>query len=118
MRAWLSAAIILLLGLPVSAQTLPAADRVTEIRERLANANKWRDHVMVVAHRAGGLQAGKARFPENSGAALEDAIALGAEMVELDVQKSRDGVYVVFHDSWLDRTSDCSGRLVEGRWAN
>jgi glycerophosphoryl diester phosphodiesterase len=87
--------------------------RLAEIRERLQNANAWRDHVMVVAHRAGGLQKGKTLFPENSLAAARNAIELGAEMIEVDVQKSRDGEYVVFHDSWLDRTSTCKGRLAE-----
>lgn len=87
--------------------------RIEEIRERLTNANQWRDHVMVVAHRGGGLQAGKMLFPENSIAAVVDAIALGAEMVELDVQKSKDGVYVVLHDTWLDRTTTCKGQLIE-----
>ncbi|BCH33669.1 glycerophosphoryl diester phosphodiesterase [Mesorhizobium sp. L-8-10] len=96
------------LSSPVSAQT-----RVDAIKERLEHANQWRDHVMVVAHRGGGLQAGKSRFPENSAAAVEDAIALGAEMIEIDVQKSKDGVYVVLHDSWLDRTTTCKGELVE-----
>lgn len=96
------------LSSPASAQT-----RVEAIKERLEHANQWRDHVMVVAHRGGGLQAGKTRFPENSAAAVEDAIALGAEMIEIDVQKSKDGVYVVLHDSWLDRTTTCKGELTE-----
>lgn len=87
-------------------------DRIAEIRARLGNANQWRDHVMVVAHRSGGLQAGKARFAENSLAALADAIAAGAEMVEVDVRRSADGVYVVMHDTWLDRTTDCRGEVV------
>lgn len=89
-----------------------AEGRVAEIRERLLNANQWRDHVMVVAHRAGGLQSRKSRFPENSQAALADAISSGAEMVEIDVQKSADGVYVVMHDTWLDRTTDCKGEVA------
>lgn len=90
-----------------------AQSRLEAIRERLLNANQWRDHVMVVAHRAGGLQAGRTRFPENSMAALEDAIGIGVEMIELDVQKTKDGVYVVFHDSWLDRSSNCKGVLAD-----
>lgn len=92
-----------------------AADngRIGEIRERLENANRWRDHVMVVAHRGGGLAQSAKLFPENSIAAVRNAIELGAEMVELDVQKSRDGIFVVFHDSWLDRTSTCKGVLAE-----
>ena len=104
-----------LAGLLAASVCAAAADetRVDEIRERLMHANAWRDHVMVVAHRAGGLQGAKARFAENSLAAALNAIALGAEMIEIDVQKSRDGAYVVFHDSWLDRTSTCKGRLAE-----
>lgn len=86
---------------------------IAEIRERLQNANRWRDHVMVVAHRGGGLAERARLFPENSVAAVRNAIDLGAEMVELDVQKSADGTFVVFHDSWLDRTSTCKGRLAE-----
>lgn len=86
---------------------------IGEIRERLQSANRWRDHVMVVAHRGGGLAQGAKLFPENSIAAVRNAIDLGAEMVELDIQKSRDGVFVVFHDSWLDRTSTCKGELAK-----
>lgn len=87
--------------------------RVEQIRERLQNANRWRDHVMVVAHRGGGLADARMHFPENSIAAVEASIAAGAEMVELDIQQSKDGEFVVFHDSWLDRSSTCKGRLVE-----
>lgn len=100
--------VMIALTWPASAQS-----RLEAIRERLLNANQWRDHVMVVAHRAGGLQASRTRFPENSIAALENAIGVGAEMVELDVQKTKDGVYVVFHDSWLNRSSNCEGVLAE-----
>jgi glycerophosphoryl diester phosphodiesterase len=89
---------------PASAQT-----RADLIRERLEHANLWRDHVMVVAHRGGGLAAGKTLYPENSLAAISAAIALGAEMVEVDVRQSKDGVTIVMHDSWLDRTTTCRG---------
>ncbi|MBX3569213.1 MAG: glycerophosphodiester phosphodiesterase family protein [Rhizobiaceae bacterium] len=78
---------------------------------RLENANGWRDHVMVVAHRGGWKEGGAIRWAENSRAGVEHVIALGAEMVELDVRASRDGVYVVMHDSWLDRTTTCRGEV-------
>lgn len=109
--AWLGAAVAAMLA----AFPAVAADtgRAAQILERLHNANQWRDHVMVVAHRSGGLQAGKARFPENSLAAVEDAIAAGAEMVEVDVRRSKDGVLVIMHDSWLDRTTTCNGEVAE-----
>ncbi|MGF7005849.1 glycerophosphodiester phosphodiesterase family protein [Aminobacter sp. BE322] len=109
MRAVLAGALLLLLGLGIEAQ---AASRAEAILERFGDANQWRDHVMVVAHRAGGLQDGKKRFAENSLAALRDAIAVGAEMVEIDVRRSRDGELVVMHDSWLDRTTNCKGEVV------
>ncbi len=86
--------------------------RIGEIRERLENANRWRDHVMVVAHRGGGMEGDRRSHPENSVAGVRSAIDLGVEMVELDIQKSSDGEFVVFHDSWLDRSSTCKGQLA------
>jgi glycerophosphoryl diester phosphodiesterase len=112
LKATLAAAFCLLAASQMAAL---AGERghIEEIRERLENANRWRDHVMVVAHRGGGLAEGAKLFPENSAAAVSNAIELGAEMVELDIQKSTDGVFVVFHDSWLDRTSTCKGELAK-----
>ncbi len=48
---------------------------------------------MTIAHRGGVSSA-----PENSLAAFEHAIAIGAEMVELDVRRTADGVLIVHHD--------------------
>jgi glycerophosphoryl diester phosphodiesterase len=49
-----------------------------------------------IAHRGGaGL------FPENTLAAFRNAVALGCDGAELDVQLSRDGEVVVFHDYCL-----------------
>ena len=68
----------------------PSETRVGEIRERLEHANRWRDHVMIVAHRGGGMEATARRaMPETRLPPCASAIALGAEMVELDVQKSK-----------------------------
>lgn len=52
----------------------------------------------VVAHRGA-----SAELPENTLAAFDRAIADGCDAIELDVQLSRDGVPVVFHDWTLDR---------------
>ena len=48
---------------------------------------------------------------ENTPAAFERAIAVGAEYVEFDVQASRDGGLVVFHDLRLDRLTPARGPL-------
>ncbi|MBN1129040.1 MAG: glycerophosphodiester phosphodiesterase [Chitinispirillaceae bacterium] len=48
---------------------------------------------MIVAHRGASKHA-----HENTIEAFERAVALGADMVELDVRKTGDGVLVIFHD--------------------
>jgi glycerophosphoryl diester phosphodiesterase len=111
-RAILGAAFVVLAAMPVTALHAETS-RIGEIRERLENANRWRDHVMVVAHRGGGMEGDRKRHPENSVAGVRSAIDLGVEMVELDIQKSSDGEFVVFHDSWLDRSSTCKGQLAK-----
>lgn len=64
---------------------------------------------LVIAHRgASGTR------PENTLAAFRRAAELGAEMIELDVQLTRDGHVIVFHDTDLDRTTDGRGP-VEAR---
>ena len=50
-----------------------------------------------IAHRGGA-----ALMPENSLAAFRNAIALGANGAELDVQLSADGVAVIYHDLRLN----------------
>ena len=49
--------------------------------------------------------------PENTLAAIEKAIDLGADMVEIDVQQTADNQLAVFHDTDLGRTSSGSGPL-------
>jgi glycerophosphoryl diester phosphodiesterase len=60
----------------------------------------------LVAHR------GYARhYPENTMPAIEAAVAAGASYVEVDVQLTRDGVPVLFHDRTLDRLCGVSGAV-------
>ena len=56
--------------------------------------------VIVVAHRAGARVA-----PENTVAALEQAIRDGAPIAEIDVQQLSDGTLIVMHDSNFKRTA-------------
>jgi len=51
--------------------------------------------------------------PENTLPSFALGLALGADMLELDVHASRDGVVVVFHDPTLDRTTNGTGPLRE-----
>ncbi|TPN48585.1 MULTISPECIES: glycerophosphodiester phosphodiesterase family protein [unclassified Mesorhizobium] len=94
-------------------QALAGETRAGQILDRFEHANQWRDHVMVAAHRAGSMQTGKTLYAENSLAAVEGSIAMGAEIVEVDIRRSKDGEFVVMHDSWLDRTTTCKGEVVK-----
>ena len=48
-------------------------------------------------------------YPENTMIAFEKAVEVGCEGIEFDVHLSKDGVLVICHDEWIDRTSDKKG---------
>lgn len=64
------------------------------------------DYIPVFAHRGASAYA-----LENSLKAFEKALELGADGIELDVQVSKDGVPVVYHDPQLSRLAG-SNKLV------
>ena len=97
---WLSCALLLLAVMCQPAAG--AATRVDTLRERLMSADK--SSVMVVAHRGDWRYA-----PENSIAAIRHSIDVGVDVVELDLQLTKDSVLVVMHDSRLDRTTTGKG---------
>ena len=61
---------------------------------------------LIIGHRGAA-----ARAPENTLAGLRMAKRLGVRWVELDVQLTRDGCPVLFHDARLERTTDGHGLL-------
>jgi glycerophosphoryl diester phosphodiesterase len=62
--------------------------------------------VAVIGHRAG---AGIA--PENTLAAIRQAIRLGIDYVEIDVRTTKDGALVIMHDGSVDRTTSGHGNV-------
>lgn len=66
---------------------------------------------LVIAHRGA-----SAEKPENTLAAFRRALALKVDGIELDVQLTRDGVPVVFHDHALRRLTGTSGWLATKTW--
>ncbi len=62
---------------------------------------------LVFAHRGGSALA-----PENTMAAFDRGVALGADGIELDVHLSRDGIVVVHHDRTLERTTRLRGPIA------
>lgn len=71
--------------------------RTEELRKNLLAHSS---SVMVASHRGA-----HAVHPENSIAAIKEAIRLGVDIVEIDVKVSKDGVPFLMHDRTMDRTT-------------
>lgn len=52
-------------------------------------------------------------YPENSIAAMEEGMGRGADYLEIDVQITRDGIPVVFHDTRLEQRTELEGYVHE-----
>jgi glycerophosphoryl diester phosphodiesterase len=66
------------------------------------------DNFTVIAHRGA-----SAYYPENTIASFQGAISMGADMIELDVQFTKDGEVVVFHDEKISRCTNGKGRVAD-----
>lgn len=62
----------------------------------------------VIAHRGASGYA-----PENTPAAFDLAITMGADAIETDIQITRDGALVLIHDELVDRTSNGVGPVAD-----
>jgi len=62
----------------------------------------------VIAH-----QGGDGLWPGDTMYAFEHAVELGADVLEMDLHISKDGVLVIMHDETVDRTTDGTGNLEE-----
>lgn len=82
-----------------------APDRVSQLWDIYYNEPQT---VMVVAHRGAHND-----IPENSLASIDRAVEEGAHIVELDVRKTKDGVFVIMHDQTLDRTTTGTGKVED-----
>ena len=98
-----------LLGLVV---LLAAAYAVLALFARPAGQHPFFDqfdeYPLVMAH-----QGGNGLWPDNTLYAFEQAVALGVDVLEMDVHSTADDVLVVIHDSTVDRTTDGSGAVHE-----
>lgn len=74
----------------------------------IVNSFELRDEVAVIAHRGSSMDA-----PENTLSAVEQALADGADIVELDVRLTADGEVVLFHDRSLTRLTGDRRNLGE-----
>jgi glycerophosphoryl diester phosphodiesterase len=65
-------------------------------------------NVLVIAHRGG-----RGLWPENTLYGFRRAAELGADILEMDIRATADGVLVVHHDDEVSRTTDGQGRVVD-----
>lgn len=101
MKRFLLFACLAMVALTAEAQT--RAERILrEIR------NPQSKYVVVVAHRGDWRN-----YPENSLEAVESAIRMGVDVVEIDVHRTADGHLVVCHDKTINRTTSGKGKIAE-----
>lgn len=71
-----------------------------------------KDNFIVYAHRGASAYA-----PENTRAAFDKAIELKANGIELDLQRTKDGKVVIFHDDTIDNKSNGKGKISDYTYA-
>jgi len=87
-----------------------AGQPVNKILKEFHNANS--EYVMVAAHRAG--HNGNV---ENSLSAIQHALDIGVDIIELDVKVTKDSVVILNHDGKIDRTTNGTGDPERYTWA-
>jgi glycerophosphoryl diester phosphodiesterase len=79
-------------------------NRIDNIIRRLKNPSD--NYVMVTAHRGDWRNA-----PENSLQSIKNSINMGVDIVEVDLQITKDSVIVLMHDKTIDRTTTGTGEV-------
>jgi glycerophosphoryl diester phosphodiesterase len=93
---------------------LALAYAVARLVARPAPTAEWSaprpgDHQpLVLAH-----QGGENVWPSNTKYAFEQAVALGADVLDMDMHMTKDGVLVLMHDRTVDRTTNGSGAIQD-----
>jgi glycerophosphoryl diester phosphodiesterase len=71
----------------------------------LTRQNKSDNRILVAAHRGDWRNA-----PENSLQALKNVIAFGVDVMELDLNRTKDGYLIIMHDKTIDRSTNGKGK--------
>ena len=86
---------------------------IQPLRRRMETKPPVTQRPLIIAHRGF-----SGRYVENTLASVRAALQLGVDLVEIDVQETRDGELIVFHDYRLDesvaRVAACATKL----WPN
>lgn len=96
----------LIIALALAALPAGAQSRTDLILNELNDPESG--YVAVIAHRGDWRN-----WPENSIPAIESAIAMGCDAVEVDAARTKDGVLVICHDATIDRTTAGKGKIED-----
>ena len=88
----------------ISILVFTAVPRSTDLRKHLIDNKSG--HVLIVAHRGDWRN-----FPENSLEAIQSAIDMGIDVVEIDVTLTKDSIPVLMHDNSIERTTTGKGKV-------
>lgn len=104
--------IIVLCGIAVNAmgQTLSSDHSNPTLLKLLAPASS---KVLIAAHRGGYENDKEDEAPENSLANIENSRRKGYELFETDIQRTKDGHFVIVHDPTIDRETSGVGKVAE-----
>lgn len=70
------------------------------------------EHTLIGGHRGCACE-----YPENSIKAMEEGLRRGADYLEIDVQMTKDGVPVIYHDIYLQERTHLHGYVHEAEYA-
>lgn len=77
--------------------------------------NLLNNKIFVLGH--GGMGVGNVQYPINSYEGIANALSMGADGSEIDMQMTKDSVLVAFHDSFLEEATDHEGHIYDKNWA-
>lgn len=102
----ITSAVVLFAVLSCSSTISDHSGRAERILEEINNPNS--EYVVVISHRGDWRN-----YPENSIPAIESAIRMGVDIMELDVKMTKDSVLVLCHDQTINRTTNGKGRVSD-----
>lgn len=98
--------LLLLVFSAIAVLSAYAGNRAELIRQKLLDRDN--SSVIVASHRGDWRN-----FCENSLEAIDNAAKMGVDIVEIDVQRTKDGQLILMHDPTLDRTTTGKGNIKD-----
>jgi glycerophosphoryl diester phosphodiesterase len=103
---------------PAAAETaaaplpVPPADMAGKPLPERLDCLRENGGVLLIGHRGGPTR----DYPENAIETLERTLKAGTRAMEVDIQRSQNGVLFLLHDDELDRTTTGTGLAAETPW--